>query len=397
MKQIAVAIFALSVKLRSFAYFNLSDENVQVFRERFIPKVGCCPLGFKFCINDYYSREEFYTSPLKHGIGHAFVYSPCISTYTLGNSLGMYFHALTCTVSAGLTFIVNQKLANQYSFQSAFIQRLPNFYRPLSQANSNTSFTWNNSKQIEGLLRSSCSCHWYCWENSSAPWAQYSPLIRKLLRDAAAAHLEENRQRLEHGLRIIQSQGDQLHCPPHSIVCKNTEDHIIPATPDVFVHYRCGDNVPGGGRYGFVPFAAILGLIPSHVKSIYISTDPRRRERTTAFSESVCPTLLSRLYDRISEAFPDALVVLKFGDDVLLDYVRMTFAAILVCSPSTFCLWPAIACKGTAYFPITSLVLNASVGNLPDLGPNFKWINTVDIVKNFTHNSTLEDVMSSLA
>ena len=56
--------------------------------------------------------------------------------------------------------------------------------------------------------------------------------------------------------------------------------------------------------------------------------------------------------------------------------VRLAKAPVVICSVSTFCLWPAIINKGVAYFPVTRLIAagNASL----DLG--FRWLSEPAIV-----------------
>ena len=75
------------------------------------------------------------------------------------------------------------------------------------------------------------------------------------------------------------------------------------------------------------------------------------------------------------ERFPDATIVVKRGGDVFLDVARLSLAKVVICSASTFCVWPALANQNVAHFPLTSLIAGADNMKLaPDFGSRFKWI-----------------------
>ena len=77
---------------------------------------------------------------------------------------------------------------------------------------------------------------------------------------------------------------------------------------------------------------------------------------------------------------------------------------MVVCSASTFCLWPALSntlgmqrelmddvifmskctCLGQVHFPLTPLVARAATNETaPKLAPNFHWIKEVQMIKEF--------------
>ena len=70
-------------------------------------------------------------------------------------------------------------------------------------------------------------------------------------------------------------------------------------------------------------------------------------------------------------------MVVKRGGDLFLDYARLAGARVTICSASTYCLWPALASRGKAYFPLTSLVGgadNIALAKVMKLPPHFEWI-----------------------
>jgi hypothetical protein len=96
---------------------------------------------------------------------------------------------------------------------------------------------------------------------------------------------------------------------------------------------------------------------------------------------------LKGLFDYLRAARPNATIVVKRGGDLFLDYVRLAFAKVTICSASTYCFWPAlanIAGGGTAHFPLSSLIAGADNVHLaPNFGPNFQWINDSNIISDF--------------
>lgn len=84
---------------------------------------------------------------------------------------------------------------------------------------------------------------------------------------------------------------------------------------------------------------------------------------------------------------PQATLVLKRGGDLFLDYARIAYSNVVVCSASTFCLWPALSNQyGQVHFPLTPLVAGADTIELaPKLSDNFHWIESPLMIKQFKH------------
>lgn len=178
---------------------------------------------------------------------------------------------------------------------------------------------------------------------------------------------------------------------------------------------RCGDTVPST-VYGFLPFQAIIDLIPKNqsISTIFILTDPSARAsilsdlKDIKFSHN-CHPILMALYNRLRIEFPQSYVILKSGGDPFVDYLRLSRAKITICSASTFCLWPAIASVGVAHFPVTGLIAGwnserMKVSDLPSFVTSeqegvqhFKWIDQPRIVTSFKDSTSAEEAIRVLS
>jgi hypothetical protein len=120
---------------------------------------------------------------------------------------------------------------------------------------------------------------------------------------------------------------------------------ILPLVPNVTIQYRCGDNIGfGKTRYGLLPFSAFRPprINPNIAKFIYVIADSPGRQSYHAFS-SRCGIILQSLYGFLKKTFPSSVIVIKRGGDPFLDYARIAYSNITICSASTFCLWPALS------------------------------------------------------
>lgn len=166
-------------------------------------------------------------------------------------------------------------------------------------------------------------------------------------------------------------------------------DAHLPLYPNVTIQYRCGDNIGfGKTRYGLLPFSTYTPpRVPRDVaKFIYVIADSPARSATHPYSYR-CETVLQRLHKYLQRVFPQAVVVVKRGGDLFLDYARIMHSSVVVCSASTYCLWPSLSNEhGQVHFPLTPLVAQAdSLANAPKLSPNFHWISEVQMIKEFKH------------
>jgi hypothetical protein len=88
---------------------------------------------------------------------------------------------------------------------------------------------------------------------------------------------------------------------------------------------------------------------------------------------------------------------MKRGGDLFLDYARIAYSNISICSASTFCLWPALANNiGHSFYPITPLIGKANEKSQPFLGERFHWIGEVGMIKEFKHYRPWDRVIDDL-
>ena len=66
---------------------------------------------------------------------------------------------------------------------------------------------------------------------------------------------------------------------------------------------------------------------------------------------------------------------MKRGGDAFLDYARLAYSNVTICSASTYCIWPALAnSNGQVYFPLTPLIAKAETNETaPNLGKTINY------------------------
>eukprot|EP01031_Cornospumella_fuschlensis_P026889 gene26889-32496_t len=293
------------------------------------------------------------------------VYPFCLETRELGNRLGNYFHEVTCAEAAGLHFVaihpqwdvtnsINGNQSKEIKNRLAFLQALPDAIvhaSPLDRFHSSDR------------LQKYCKCSRYCWQHSDAPWVNRTNTIASILRGSVNAYLASLG---EQARTEIDPEHDLTNAPPGS---------DLPIIPDVALQYRCGDNLGFSYRYGILPFTAFDSRIPSNSKHIYVLSDHPSRSLHNP-NTARCKLILEKLFEYLKRKFPSAVVVVKRGGDLFLDYARLTLAKVAICSASSYCFWPAVSNPHTAYFPLTPLIAGADNMQLAvPFGPHFHWMN----------------------
>lgn len=87
-----------------------------------------------------------------------------------------------------------------------------------------------------------------------------------------------------------------------------------------------------------------------------------------------CGELAQGVVGLLMAEFPQARVELQWNQPVLSDFATLSCARVVICSPSTFCLFAgllaghAIIPRSTHYFDRTT----------PDLGPSVEWFEAAD-------------------
>ena len=298
-------------------------------------------------------------------------------TNRLGNFLGNVFDSLSCAKIAGLHYIgIRVNYVGHQNSPESFFDALPLIY-----LNPNPS---PPEKAIE-LVKKHCPCDRYCW------WVTdlWLPMIRSVVRKGLYLHLS---MRDEYGAT---PEFKRLHIQEHDIISKVAKGQALPFYPDVAIHYRFSDNVFGG--MGLLSIGTLIDRIPSHAKYIYVFTDSPQRLPNTPFART-CTDVLQGIFDDLQRAFPNAIIVLKRGGNEVTIWAQFAFANITICSPSTYCLWPAIAREGVTYMAATAYVgsvRQSQFGVIP-YHEQWYWIQNPKIYNNFTKESTALEILKTI-
>lgn len=307
----------------------------------------------------------------------AIVYPFCLKTNELGNRLGNYFNELACAEIIGVNFITVHK---QWDLAGSFLnsQSNPNdtstveplvFLKALPEFIVNNQSTSTTFEMASSKIETECKCTQYCWQDKNAPWVKAIPSIKKYLSNAVLEYYNYK------GVFVDKIEANDLSNAKPS--------DILPIIPDVAIQYRCGDNLGFNWMYGILPFYVFPKRIPITSKYIYVLTDHPARSSNSPYAPR-CELIIKSLFDYLAMNFPNAIILVKRGGDMFLDYARLIFAKVTICSASTYCLWPALANNGTVYFPLSYLVAGADTVDLAvNITSNFNWITEAEIISNF--------------
>lgn len=141
---------------------------------------------------------------------------------------------------------------------------------------------------------------------------------------------------------------------------------------EAVIHVRCGDlfSVRVAGvlsQYGFLPYSHYDQIIPQNVSSIGIlcqSLNVRCETWSVRPGDCLhvqrCSEIVQHLAGRLRHRFPQSVVTIRDGEDVMVGYARMIRAPMAtICNPSTFCFWATIGSMN-GYLPRTALFPGAN-------------------------------------
>eukprot|EP01036_Dinobryon_divergens_P026667 gene26667-35343_t len=228
---------------------------------------------------------------------------------------------------------------------------------------------------IKHRIESACPCHEFCWTKVDAPWLHHIDWMMDAIRTGTTA--------------FVSAYG------PQNLIPAVTKAKVsLPAIPDVAIHYRCGDNLTAFIHgYGVLPFAAILRLIPSSARFIYVFTNDNVKHHHCGSIMKRIVKYLSKHLKKKNLSAPDGsaatpVVVKLFRDgDPLVAFTRLLYANTLICSSSTFCFYAALANNGTAvHFPRTHLIARPSSSDV--YGSRFHWIEEDQIMDAWSQDTS---------
>lgn len=188
-----------------------------------------------------------------------------------------------------------------------------------------------------------------------------------------------------------------------ALVAYYTANQLTLPSSELVIYMRCGDIFKyGQAEYGFLRYSVYKQLIPAGVRDISLVLSPIQdpgqphgcRPKDCAF-QAQCQAVYKDVTDWLKSNYPEAIVTSHFGETQSQSLARMVFAKTLICNPSTFCLWPAIATQGRSYLNRGILYFNTAQ---PDLGKQTVWLDTPHVNMNEYMNriGSVEGLLSEL-
>lgn len=205
------------------------------------------------------------------------IYSPCMSTYNLGNTLGNYLNEIACAIASKISLVIGTEIwdypdlpleykgphtnaarkgqdvnvtikskpKNEKYFH--FFRALPvlfNWYKTdinktvnsnivstVTYSGSNVSATARATADALAINRVTkhCPCPQYCWSDETAPMWKHISAIKNIIKVALDEHMEANKPQ--------NRTGTVLNAYDLTSVGSDT---MLPIVPDAAVHYRYG-------------------------------------------------------------------------------------------------------------------------------------------------------------
>jgi hypothetical protein len=263
-----------------------------------------------------------------------------------GNRLGRYLEAVSCCDLVGIHYL-NTGITESSSFFDAFPSIVVH-KSPIKDIN----YAQKAVAEQCPMLTS------WPWDHAGA-WNRRVSSISKIIAHAidtshphAANHTIKPRSfsTIRTGSTIItagESESDAL------------TEVMLPLIPDAALVFRCVDLLTfiAPIPYGFINFNVYSHYIPADAKTIYVLSETMHYEGNvdhSARAES-CVNMSLSLLQHLSEKFPSATVALRRGH-ALEHFIMVQKAPTVVCPPTTFCFFAAMAGSNNAYFQESALV-----------------------------------------
>lgn len=304
-----------------------------------------------------------------------------------GNYIGLYLEAIACAKLTNMHYLAmnidwedhSGTQLNESRPLKEFISLLPDVI-PYTGNNAP-----RNKDEANRAIRSQCPCNIFCWQNSNAAWVKKVEYLREVFMPALSTYIDRYERDIP---TTVDAVYDMVHYPDGL----SESDRVLPLIPDASIQLRCSD-VLHHDRYGFVPFKAYKSLIPSTARHIILSSDhPQRRTQGEE-----CKQILQSAFDYLKHHFPSSIIVIKRGDDLFRSLARISFSPVSICSPSTFCLWPALlSSNGTAYYPLSNVALQSQAVHFPEsVSKHFKWMTDFRVL-HFIRNEDMRSILNAL-
>jgi hypothetical protein len=359
---------------------------------------------------------------LKNHFGNenVFLYVVDFSYGGNGNVMGMYFAALSCAKLIGAHFVAVRRpgvpLPDKYLASFPLEFRHPN---PLSRnesvskiqtmGNCDSTFPWQSSDsgiysnldEIKQLIKNSINTfkdseygpganrdtmmtnfstfdisNYFFNENNNhvafMPASKISNAVEKVKTKPAFGRPQRKDDIIRYVLENRNESRKEEVFLQH-FTKKTPKDVQMPVIPDAAISIRCIDVLLGHTEqyspYGFLNFNVYKQIIPIDASTIYIFTEPHFHGKTEVMEE-VCLDIMTTLVVFLDHYYPNALVALKRAHQAEA-IIALSHAPIVICPPSTFCIWPAMANVNNVHFAISGLLMSHRPLFVAD---NWDWI-----------------------
>lgn len=292
----------------------------------------------------------------------------------LGNRLGNFFEAFSFAQLHGLHFVAfsaynhqqlsaqqHQQVESYLPLNHAFVAALPTVMLHPSPVESRA--------HVAALLNSSLGqeiMEPWPWQKRNSSWLHNVESISTVMRAAATAYMADT-----YGTGVTPTAPvETFHHPKehmHNHHHAHTSGHRK-LIPDVVILFRCSNVVlHGGNEYGFINFNSYPKLIKTPPREIYILSEPLKYGPWT----ETCVNVTRGLITFLSPLYPNTTILVRrgFAFDGLL---TLALAQTVICPPSTFCFWPALANPSDNVHVSVSPLIN--LGQAPHLRDTFHWI-----------------------
>lgn len=273
-----------------------------------------------------------------------------------GNRLGHYFEIVTLCKLAGIHFVGFMRTDAEQPAAMIAESGIPIVYTHPNPASSREEAIERLSK----LTKESYNIEW--------PWIM-----------PGAKSFQNIDEVSDWTNKIVSKMQSSFHPNIHEglknesfdLVLNNPTRSVLPYIPSAVILTRCSDLIRAGhfDEYGFLNFNVYTMSIPRFVTEIYVLAEPLSYGNKVG--SSICERFINNLAYFLKEKFSSATIAIQRGH-AHHGFVQLSRASYVVCSPSTFCLWPGIANRNHhVYYQPSKLVAQGREIFLHD---HFHWI-----------------------
>ena len=295
----------------------------------------------------------------------------CYTNHSFGNDFGLHMENVICAKLTGVDYIAPYFMDPYFPFISdhPFFKALPRI-----ELNSMSPKPFMIAKNE---VDRKCRSFMFPWNQDIALIHSHTDIVKSYFLKGINSYLDTTSYSERY---TILGPYDRRIYRSKSTTANETSGGIIryPLIPDIAIHFRCSDNTDVGG---ILPLSAVTEILEgvqrrtdSNISTVYVVSEPPSKAahgKASELQKSRCRVLRHRLTMHVAQLIPNAVVILLRSQDLFDDLARLTYAKLLICSASTFCLWAAISSNGTAHLPVSKLFMQ---GQVKDYGPHVHWI-----------------------